>query len=440
MPLAVIQFMLNHAERLPADSKKADPLVVACALVMRILILGIRFEHATRASRLPSECDDRKDIWLFSKGKDGQPFKLPLPTHTRADMPLMARLQKYLKAQLGMMADSILVPDLALPHNGLQGICNNEAQLLPQRMKYGRFNKLIRDVVQILAAGDETLAAKMSSYSLRRALPSIADAAGLSEFQRSSLGNWRDGCKLKEPLAVRYSSARLDTSNLTKQMCLAIAAAASQVDIGSATTDASRVMCVRNRKDAIEASILTDSWGKLEGGGYTMQPTPALEDTTSVTTPSGSMEIVSSKRPAISEVPPLQPAKRPRSSADGGDSSSSTAAEELLERYSDTCSETGDEDASGSESDEDTAALRNQGIIDLDFYWVVPTRGLIHVSSDLNDLTPICSSRAFVTDVECGKGFFKASRLSRSWCPRCLARRPDLADEVVRDATYLMKR
>ena len=177
MPIYVIQLMFSQAEQLPVDSNIADPLVVACALVLRVLILGIRFEHATRASRLPSECDDRKDVWLFSKGKDGQPFKLPLPTHTRADMPLMARLQKYLTAQLGLKADSILFPDLSLPFNGLQGNCNREAQILPQRMKYGRFNKLIRDVVQILASGDETLAAKMSSYSLRRALPSIADAA-----------------------------------------------------------------------------------------------------------------------------------------------------------------------------------------------------------------------------------------------------------------------
>jgi len=298
-------------------------------------------------------------------------------------------------------------------------------------MKYGRFNKLIRDVVQLLAAGDETLAAKMSSYSLRRALPSIADAAGLSEFQRSSLGNWRDGCKLKEPLAVRYSSARLDTSNLTKQMCLAIAAAASQVDIGSATTDASKVMCIRNRKDAIEAAILTDSWGKLEGCGD-----PILEESSKV------VEICSSKRPASLEVLPLQPAKKPRNSVGSSISSSSTScptAEEPLEKYSDTCSETGDEDASGSESDEDAAALRNQNIIDLDFYWVAPARGLIHVSSDLDAIIPICSSRAFITDVDCGKGFLAASRLSRSWCPRCLTRRPDLADEVVRDATYLMK-
>jgi len=101
MPIHIIRLMFSYAELLPADPKKADPMMVACALVLRIMILGIRFEHATRASRLPEECDYRKDVWLFSKGKDGQPFKRPLPTHTRADMPLMARLQNYLKAQLG---------------------------------------------------------------------------------------------------------------------------------------------------------------------------------------------------------------------------------------------------------------------------------------------------------------------------------------------------
>ena len=441
IPIHIIRLMFGYAELLPTDSKKADPMVVACALVLRVMILGIRFEHATRASRLPEECDGRKDVWLFSKGKDGQPFKLPLPTHTRADMPLMATLQNFLKAQLGAMADSILVPDMALPHGGLDR-CGSEAQILPQRMKYGRFNKLIRDVVYFLAAGDESVAAKMSSYSLRRALPSIADAAGLSEFQRNSLGNWRDGCKLKEPLAVRYSSARLDSSNLTKQMCLAIAAAASEGDIDTASSDASKIMGVRNRKDAIEASILTDSWGKLEGSGRPVQSAPSPEGLSPTLSLPDSVDPGSSKRPALLEVQPLQPAKKPRTSIGSSDSSGGTAcpaAEEPLEEYSDTCSETGDEDASGSESNEDTAALRNQEIADFDVYWVAPTRGLIHVSSDLDDITPICSSRAFTTEVETGKGFYSASLLSRTWCPRCLARRPDLAAEVVRDATYLMK-
>jgi len=202
-------------------------------------------------------------------------------------------------------------------------------------------------------------------------------------------------------------------------------------------------MCVRNRKDAIESSILTDSWGKLEGGGYTLQPTSDPEDTATVTTLPESMEFASSKRPASLDVPPLQPAKKQRRSVGSSNSSSSSTAcptaEEPLEKYSDSSSDTGDEDESGSESDEDTAALRNRNIIDLEFYWVVPTRGLIHVSSDLDDLIPICSSRAFVTEVETGKGFYAASRLGRSWCPRCLARRADLADEVVRDATYLLK-
>jgi len=203
-------------------------------------------------------------------------------------------------------------------------------------------------------------------------------------------------------------------------------------------------MCVRNRKDAIESSILTDSWGKIEGVGYTPQPASDITCTALATTASASMEPTSSKRPASLDVPPLQQAKKQRRSVGSSNSSSSSTAcptaEEPLERYSDSSCDSGDEDQSGSESDEDTAALRNQGIIDLDFYWVVPTRGLIHVSSDLDDLIPICSSRAFITDVDTGKGFLAASRLGRSWCPRCLARRADLADEVMRDATYLQRR
>ena len=52
IPLYVMQAICAHAELLQPNRSAATPLVVACCLVLRVLILGIRFEHASRASRL----------------------------------------------------------------------------------------------------------------------------------------------------------------------------------------------------------------------------------------------------------------------------------------------------------------------------------------------------------------------------------------------------
>ena len=86
------------------------------------------------------------DIWHFNKGKDGKPFKLPLPLHTRADLPLMEELQKFLQGQIGAAANSILFPDIVVPAGGL--LSSDPPTIMPQRMKYGRFSRLLREVTE----------------------------------------------------------------------------------------------------------------------------------------------------------------------------------------------------------------------------------------------------------------------------------------------------
>ena len=64
-------------------------------------------------------------------------------------------------------------------------------------------------------------AVRLTAYSLRRKLPSVADRLQLGEERRSEIGDWRD--------EVRYSAARLETSASTRRVCLAALATATRM-------------------------------------------------------------------------------------------------------------------------------------------------------------------------------------------------------------------
>ena len=73
-------------------------------------------------------------------------------------------------------------------------------------------------------------AQRVTSYSSRRKRPSVAGRAEMSLEQRAQLGDWRDPVRSgkgsarqgHEPMAVRYSAARLDRSDQTRLFCLAL--------------------------------------------------------------------------------------------------------------------------------------------------------------------------------------------------------------------------
>ena len=68
----------------------------------------------------------------------------------------------------------------------------------------------------------------ITTYSLRRKMASLADRLSFPLERKAELGGWRDRipdgrggfCALKEPMAVRYSAARLETSAGTRRLCL----------------------------------------------------------------------------------------------------------------------------------------------------------------------------------------------------------------------------
>ena len=102
-------------------------------------------------------------------------------------------------------------------------------------MSYGKFMAMLRAVCTLpplcLALED---CLKISTYALRRFLPTTADRLRIPLDRRSDLGDWEGGRK-KEPMAVRYSDARLESAAETRRVCLEAVhrtASAPNADVG----------------------------------------------------------------------------------------------------------------------------------------------------------------------------------------------------------------
>ena len=70
------------------------------------------------------------------------------------------------------------------------------ATLVEEHMPYPRFVSLVRHLLALSPLElSEEAQAKISSYSLRRLLPTVADGLALVPEERAALGNWRDNFK-----------------------------------------------------------------------------------------------------------------------------------------------------------------------------------------------------------------------------------------------------
>ena len=96
-------------------------------------------------------------------------------------------------------------------------------------MSYYRFMGTLRALARAppLSLGEEA-ARELTSYSLRRKLPTVADRLRLPQERRAELGDWKDEVDLgssgakpaREPMAVWYSDARLRSAAETRLLCV----------------------------------------------------------------------------------------------------------------------------------------------------------------------------------------------------------------------------
>ena len=192
----------------PKDEWTARRL--AAALVLRYIVSGLRFKHTKRAQHVLELSSSRSMTWKVSKGKDGQPFAVSLPTHVQPNQPLFTDLQVELLRRFGETVP--FMPDCLFEHG--------EICIYPVPATYSRFQQFVRSLLRLprLSLADSE-SDQYSTYSFRRFLPSVADTLNLSDADRNCLGNWQDGQRL--PLNVRYSSEKLESAASVWRLCLA---------------------------------------------------------------------------------------------------------------------------------------------------------------------------------------------------------------------------
>ena len=197
-------------------------------LVLYIIVTCMRFRHAQRHRFLPDMCSPEQLVGRVSRGKTRRraAYLVAGPIGVEPGRPMFLDLQAELLAR--MPQADFLVPDLATT---LGAGLNGDTPVVPRAMKYDKFMTLLRALTRappLSFTHDE--ARQISTYSLRRKLPTLADRLNLSMQHRAELGDWSDPVAAgeerrplpAEPMAVRYSAARLGSSVRTREVCLAV--------------------------------------------------------------------------------------------------------------------------------------------------------------------------------------------------------------------------
>ena len=234
-------------------------------------------------------------------------------------------------------------------------------------MSYSRFQGLLRSLCGLAPLGlplEE--ARRFTTYSLRRKLPSVSDRLQLPPERRAEIGDWLDvlpdgagGWKPpREPMFVRYSAARLETSASTRRVCLAA--------LWSATDDEA----VRQAEDpqALYKAVLGPEWGRQ------------LDE----------------------------PALSPEASQSSSSSSSSTSSHDSASVDSDV-SDVSLTSQSGVHWILPTGANSRLHLCRFD-------------PGEEDDLLPSCRHAPFRLGAQRGQGMVDAAQTSRQWSPRCKRR------------------
>ena len=255
-------------------SKELGAVSLFAKATICLVASSLRFRHAQRARFLPEHCDARCLLLEITRGKvrRGAPFQVAVPTHVAPNSPLLLEFYEELGAHMGN--PGFLIPDVKTRKR--EGFCPT-SEVLPLPMPYNRFMGCLRSLLMAeplaLCAAD---ARKVSSYSLRRKLPTIADALRLPIECRQELGDWRehvqpDGAQRKravEPMSVRYSSAKHASASQTRRLCL--------LALSRLTSDQDEDEALRRlgaSKDRMMQEVLGPEWG-VGAEATTRQPPP----------------------------------------------------------------------------------------------------------------------------------------------------------------------
>ena len=194
---------------------------------------------------------------MVSRDKE-RPFLVAVPTHISPGVPLFLEMFHILRANLPN-AD-FLVPDVVVVKDKGLG---PELEIKDTPMSHAKFSGFLRALAMSppLCASEHD-AAQITTYSLRRTIPSVSDRLRLPVERRAELGNWVDKVgggderRVREPMAVRYSDARLESSATTRRLLLLSIHKVSR----SKPLDDEEVRTLAHRAQEMEQTTLTADW------------------------------------------------------------------------------------------------------------------------------------------------------------------------------------
>ena len=214
-----------------------NAFVSAIALTWLFMLAGvIRYTHVQRSEITGLTSCMIKGI--ASRGKrrtqgKRRPFEWSVPRFSLKGLDLGARLQAYIGgASAGQPPPAFLLFDFLPARVGIRQVSSFAPRAMPMR----RFIAFTR---AMLSSGPLGLSKRecelITTYSARRVLPSVADAAGCSISERLAVGAWADPAPdgtlqmqaRRLAMPVRYSEQRLVIaasikSRLLKGVCSAL--------------------------------------------------------------------------------------------------------------------------------------------------------------------------------------------------------------------------
>ena len=259
LPLRTWVHLLDLAER------AKGVVALMAGIVLYITATCLRFRHAQRHRFVVERCSREILVGEVARGKvrRGAAFMVAGPTHIGDRGPVFWSMFEELAGTGGRMA-AYLVPDVVNPRGEPLG---PRSELVDRPMAYNRFMGMIRALAMAppLAMSMED-ARRITSYSLRRKLPTVADRLGLPLGKRAELGDWKDVVAVgamqrrpaPEPMAVRYSAARLVSSARTRAQCMHAMCIVAEQDTGR-EDELTRTLSIKITSNTLNTQTTSDT-------------------------------------------------------------------------------------------------------------------------------------------------------------------------------------
>ena len=236
LEVPAVPFRLKVWMLLEREAKSSNGFVSALSLSWVLLIQGVtRFAHLQRSTYLGEEASYLK--LQASSGKEKcegarKPMIWSVPKTMLNGEALTPLIEEYLEERGKAYDESeFWLPDFEPRYCDL----GKAASLAPHRMSIQRFQRLTTELFKTKGVNGEQINT-FSTYSARRILPTIADAANMSPTERINIGAWTDPdlAKTKKKLAMpdRYAHTALRSRAKAKlKAILAARLAAENLDV-----------------------------------------------------------------------------------------------------------------------------------------------------------------------------------------------------------------